>query len=643
MTKKVIILSMIFLSILIRVFYINFYEGEEYQKLLIKKTDNYVYGISAPRGRILDRNGKVLVDNKGVKTIFYTKLKNITKDEEIEIAYTLANILDVKINENSLKKFWLIKNNNGDDLISEEEYEQYKLRKLNSDDLKKLKYERITDDDINTLSSLDKESATIYDLMNKGYSYERKEIIKDISDEVYSKLIDSNIKGITTELTWERVYNYGNTLRDIFGSIGSIPEELKDEYLNKGYELNDIVGLSYLELYYEDYLKGVKDLYKVDKDNTLTLVEEGKKGNDLILSIDIDAQMRLENIIQDNILAAKKRKNTEYFSEAYSIVGIPLTGEIIAMSGQKLSNGNFKNVSTNLINASFTVGSVVKMGTISSGYKNGVIDIGTSITDSCIKLYQVPIKCSYKSLGRINDLTAISKSSNYYQFKIAIGLTNQKYKYNMKLSTTESDFEKLRSMYREYGLGTITGIDLPNEKTGIIGNLTQSDLLLNLSIGQYDTYTPIELFQYVNTIANKGVKKKPQLMKEITYNDETIKTNAYNDIDKVDLEEKYLDRIREAMHLATTSGTARTYIDKKYEPAGKTGTSETFIDTDSDGIMDTKTTSIAFVGFAPYNDAKYSVVVLAPNLYVEKNYSYSKVYITRYISRDITNFLFENY
>jgi len=643
MTKKVIILSMIFLSILIRVFYINFYEGEEYQKLLNKKTDNYVYGISAPRGRILDRNGKVLVDNKGVKTIFYTKLKNITKDEEIEIAYTLANIVDVKINENSLKKFWLIKNNNGDDLISEEEYEQYKLRKLNSDDLKKLKYERITDDDINTLSSLDKESATIYDLMNKGYSYERKEIIKDISDEVYSKLIDSNIKGITTELTWERVYNYGNTLRDIFGSIGSIPEELKDEYLNKGYELNDIVGLSYLELYYEDYLKGVKDLYKVDKDNTLTLVEEGKKGNDLILSIDIDAQMRLENIIQDNILAAKKRKNTEYFSEAYSIVGIPLTGEIIAMSGQKLSNGNFKNVSTNLINASFTVGSVVKMGTISSGYKNGVIDIGTSITDSCIKLYQVPIKCSYKSLGRINDLTAISKSSNYYQFKIAIGLTNQKYKYNMKLSTTESDFEKLRSMYREYGLGTITGIDLPNEKTGIIGNLTQSDLLLNLSIGQYDTYTPIELFQYVNTIANKGVKKKPQLMKEITYNDETIKTNAYNDIDKVDLEEKYLDRIREAMHLATTSGTARTYIDKKYEPAGKTGTSETFIDTDSDGIMDTKTTSIAFVGFAPYNDAKYSVVVLAPNLYVEKNYSYSKVYITRYISRDITNFLFENY
>ena len=643
MFKKISFIIIIFLIIIIRIININIFNKDKYLELLNKKVNNYVYSSSAPRGRILDRNMNVLVDNIGVKTLFYQKLNNTTQKDEIDISYKLANILDIKINDNSLKKFYLLLNNNGKSLITDEEYKLYNERKLSSSDIKKLKYERITEEMIASLSELDRKSATIYDLMNRGYSYDKKEIIKNISDEEYNKIIESNIPGITIELTWDRIYNYGDTLKDIFGTIGNIPEEQKDEYLSKGYELNDIVGLSYLENYYEDYLRGEKDLYKVNSDNTLSLVKEGRKGKDLVLSIDINVQLKLEDIIKENIINAKKRSNTDYFSEAYSIVGDPNTGEIIAMSGQKLvdsKTNEFKNINTNLINTSYTVGSVVKMGTISTGYKYNIIDIGSTVTDSCIKLYQVPIKCSYKSLGKINDLTAISKSSNYYQFNIAIGLTNQKYKYNMKLDTKIDDFEKFRSMYREYGLGSITDVDLPNETLGIIGKNTSSDLLLNLSIGQYDTYTPIELFQYVNTIASLGKKRKPQLMKEIVDDNNHI-YNDYRVVGEVSLDNKYKERLREAMHLATTSGTARNYINAKYSPAGKTGTSETFIDTNNDGVMDTKTTSIAFVGFAPFDKPKYSIVVMAPNIYVTRDYNYSKVYITRYISKDITNFLFE--
>jgi len=645
MKRKSIIICIFFIIILLRLFYLNVIDGNKYKELLDKKINNYVYGKSAPRGRIIDRTGKILVDNIGVKTIFYSKLKGIDVNDEIEIAYKLAELIDIDIDESSLKKFWLLKNNNGKYLITKEEYDLYENRKLSSSDIENLKYNRVTTKHLESLNELDRKCATIYKLMNKGYSYQKKEIISNITDDVYSKVVDANIKGITTELTWKRVYNYENTLKDIFGKIGQIPEEKKEEYLKLGYELSDTVGLSYLEYYYEEYLKGTKDLYKVNKDNTLTLIKEGKKGNDLVLSIDIDVQLKLEELIKENILKAKKKQNTEHFSEAYSVVGNPNTGEIIAMSGQRLvgdvNEQEFKNVNTNIINTSYTVGSVVKMGTMSVGYKNNIVDIGSSMIDSCVKLYQVPIKCSYKSLGKVNDLTAIRKSSNYYQFQIAIGLTNNKYKYNMNLDANKSHFELFRETFKDYGLGTITGIDLPNETIGIIGNNTSSDLLLNLSIGQYDTYTPIELFQYVNTIASKGEKRKPQLMKEILY-ETNIEKNNYEVIEKVNLENKYLERIKEAMHLATTGGTAKNYINSIYNPAGKTGTSETFIDTNNDGLMDTKTTSMTFVGFAPYDKPQYSIIVLAPNIYTDKEYEYKKTYITRYISQGITNFLFEN-
>lgn len=647
MKKIIIFLIIMFFLIIIRIYNLNILNNEKYQKLLIEKTTTFIYGNNAPRGRILDRNGKVLVDNIGIKSIYYRKIKNPTIKEELEVAEILADILEIPITSNTmiLKNYWLIKNDNGKYLITDEEYELYNKRKLSNEDIKNLKYERITEENLENLTNFEKEIATIYDLMNKGYSYDKKLIKDDIDDITYSKLIDKNIDGIFIEVTWERKYNYGDTLKDIFGSIGSISLENKNEYLNKGYELNDLVGVSYLEYQYEDYLKGEKDLYQINGDNSLTLIKEGKKGNDLVLSIDIDVQLELERLIKDNILKAKKYKYTNYFSETYSIVSDPNTGEIIAMSGQKLIDEDkkvFENVNTKLINTSYTVGSIVKMATMSVGYKYDVIDINTKMKDGCIKLYQVPLKCSYKDLGNINDLTAISKSSNYYQFKIAIGITNNTYKYNMKLNTTINDFNKFRSVYKEYGLGTLTNIDLPNESIGIIGKNMSSDLLLNLSIGQYDTYTPVELIQYVNTIANNGNRKKLNLMKEII-TDENIIVNNYETLNKVNLDDKYLNRLKEAMNLATKSGTAKNYIKSIYKPAGKTGTSETFIDTNNDGVMDTKTISLAFVGFAPYDNPRYSIVVLTPNLYEDNDKDYSKVYITRYISQGITNFLFENY
>ena len=612
-----------------------------YEKVLEEKTNIYIEGASSPRGRILDTNGKVLVDNIGVKTIYYNKIKGITTEKELDIASKLATILNIEYANNmELKKYYLVINNNGKDLITSDEYTLYEERKLSSEAIDKLKLERITEDMIN-YDDFIKEVAHIYSLMNEGYIYSKKEILKDVSEEEYAKVIESNISGVTGEITWERVYPYENTLRNIFGSVGSITKENKEYYLSNGYLLTDTVGISYLELQYENYLKGEKALYKVDSNYNLIKVKEEKKGSDLVLSIDIDLQMKVESILEEKIIQGKKYGNTEYFTESYALVGNPLTGAILAISGKRLNQDNtFSDVSLNAINKSYTMGSSVKGATIAVGYKYNLITPGAYVVDSCVKLKSVPQKCSFKSLGKVNDLTALAYSSNYYQYLIAINLTGNSYVANMKLNATKEHFDIYRNMLANFGLGVKTEIDLPNENIGIKGSKIADDLLLNLSIGQYDTYTPLQLLQYINTIAS-GKRIALSLMKEIDDADKTIFQNKVNVLNEVDLDFKYLDRIREGLKLVLKEGTGKFYVPQGLDFVGKTGTSESFLDTNNDNAVDTATISSVFTGYYPIDNPKYSIVVLAPHISHKNGKTDAFYYGASRITKDIVNYLNE--
>lgn len=616
---------------------------EYYTKLLDEKTNIYVYGISAPRGRILDCNGKVLVDNIGIKTIYYNKIKGITKSKELEIAGLLANILSVdEATIDELKEYYLINNNDGKYLITDEEYKLFEERKITKEEIDIKKRARITDDMLN-YSSKEKTQAHIYSLMNKGYIYSKKKIASNLTEEEYAKIIESKIPGITGELSWDRIYLYGDTLKNIFGRIGSITKETKEYYLTKDYELTDTVGISYLENVYEDYLRGKKAKYKVGSDYTLTLLEEEQKGNDLILSIDIDMQIKTEEILKDKLILAKKYGNTEYFKDSYALVSDPLTGSIKAISGIRLNDDNtFSDISLNNINKSYTIGSAVKGATIAVGYKYKLIEPGKYINDSCVKLLFVPQKCSFKKLGKVNDLTALSNSSNYYQYMIAIKLTGNTYTPNMKLNATKEHFKKYREMLSSFGLGVKTGIDLPNEQTGIMGKTIADDLLLNLSIGQYDTYTPIEVLQYINSVAT-GKRIKLSLMQEIKNGEETLLENKSEVLNNVDLDKESLDRIKEGMKLVLSEGTGKFYVPQGLNFAGKTGTSESFLDTNNDNIVDTATISSTFTGFYPADNPKFSIVVITPNVSHKNGKTDAFYFGASKITKELVTFLSNNY
>ena len=281
------------------------------------------------------------------------------------------------------------------------------------------------------------------------------------------------------------------------------------------------------------------------------------------------------------------------------------------------------------------------------GYKYGAIDIGTTMYDDCIKIKDTPEKCSWKNLGYINDLDALKFSSNTYQYNIAINVGGGTYEYNKGLNLKEKTFDIYRDMYAEFGLGIKTGIDLPVESLGYSGTSKLPGHLLDFSIGQYDTYTPIQLSQYINTLANGGTRYKPYLLKEVyspSKNGEKFGNKIFEskevELGKVDVEEKYIDRVKLGFNQVVTSGLGVGYMGNYTNSGGKTGTSQSFIDTDDDGKVDTETITSSFVGYSPANNPVMSVVVVSPDISHNSNYSYQSA-VTKRISARIVNKFFE--
>ena len=212
----------------------------------------------------------------------------------------------------------------------------------------------------------------------------------------------------------------------------------------------------------------------------------------------------------------------------------------------------------------------------------------------------------------------------------------------MKINANIDHFNLYRTMLDEFGLGVKTQIDLPNEKIGIKGSKISDDLLLNLAIGQYDTYTPIELFQYINSIAT-GQRVAPTLMKEIKNNEgKVIKKQEVKVLNKISLDEKYLERIRLGFQNVLKIGTGRGYTNVNYKPAGKTGTSESFYDADNDGIAEIETISSSYAMYAPYDNPTLSLVVVSPNVSHKNGKSEYMAFINRNISKEVSQKLFEN-
>lgn len=624
----------IFAIMVLRLGYLQIAQGSHY-KQLIKNDENITVNESVPRGRIVDRNGKVLVDNASKMAITYTRGRKTSQKEMLETAKKLSSLIKMdtdKITDRDKKDFWvtlhpqkakdLMKKEQSmleDGSISQEQYDEQQRKKIGKKQLSEL-------------SKKDLQILAIYREMNAGSTFDPQTIKnEDVTEKEYAAVSQqlSKLPGVNTSMDWDRKYPYKDTLRGIFGDVSTstegLPKELTEQYLSKGYSRNDRVGKSYLEYQYEDVLRGKKKQmkYTTDKSGKVInseVVNPGSRGHDLQLTIDIDLQKKVESLL-DKQIAKLRSQGAKDMDNAMIVVQDPKNGDILAMAGKQISkNGKLTDYDIGNFTAQFAVGSSVKGGTLLAGYQNKAIKVGEQMVDEPLKFQGGLTKRSYFNKdGRvtINDKEALMHSSNVYMFKTALKLAGDPYYSGMPLPNDISIAgQKLRKGLNQVGLGVKTGIDLPNETNGQIEPLTNNPgNYLDLSIGQYDTYTPLQLSQYVSTIANNGYRIQPHIglsIHDATNKDELgpvkrkVKGNVLN---KVNNSQKEIDEVKDGFKMAFNEKDGTGYAsfkDTVVPSAGKTGTAEVF----QDGEPRVNST---YIGYAPIKDPKLAFSIVYTN------------------------------
>lgn len=643
----VIVISVIFIATLFNLQIVN---GENYREQSEKRmlrTKN----ITAPRGEIYDRNGVILATNKLSYDVELYKVRVSTKEQNDGIL-RLVEIL----NENSDKVYSTFPVNddlNGFNFENTEEEQKWKKEmKLDSTltfdqvidkYIEKYELQDYSDNRLNQIKMIEIK----YEANLNGYSlFNSATIAKDISQKSVAKIGEEKYKiyGISIVSVPKRYYPNGNLLSHTIGYVSKINSEEYEKRKNEGYSVNSVIGKAGIEQSFEKYLRGNDGVIKEETDtlgnvSSQTETTEAKSGDNVTLTIDYRLQKVAEesllntiNGLQNGTLVGKK------FSDANAGAVVVLdvdSGEVLASASyptydinsliggislkdwNALQNNSLHPMLNRVVSGTYSPGSTFKMLVGMAGLMNGKITVDEKYYDPGIYPYGYHPKCwlytdRHMTHGWINIEGAIKGSCNCYFYEVGrrIGI---------------SEIVKYAKLF---GLGQKTGIELSGEVAGTIAGADDKSEdglkspwylgdTLSAAIGQSgSSYTPIQLANYIATIANGGKLNKVSLIKSVD-NEVAGTSESLADINKytseytgVNFEEKdlninseYIDAIKKGMLSVTSETGGTSYIvfkNSDIQVAGKTGTAQV-PNGNNNGI---------FVGFAPYDNPKIAVVAV---------------------------------
>lgn len=632
-----------FLALFIRLGYLQLYRGETFTAM-VNRTDSTLTTGSVPRGMIYDRQGRVLVGNNPEMAILYTRgsASQVSNHDLIDIARKLASLIEIPtqgLTERDLKDYFIITN---EQLVNSRLTNEQK--QLSGATFYQVQLDAVSPEELN-YSEGEKKVIALFKNMNSAYSLSTVTVKnKNVTEEEIARVSEQLgvLPGISIGTDWQRTYPQSGLLRSILGQVSTeqrgLPSERMNELLTKGYAMNDRVGISYLERQYEDVLRGAKSVARIVTDSADDIVSnqqifEGAKGDNLVLTIDTAFNQKLDAIAEN---ALRNMDDQGLNDRVYIIAMNPNNGDLLGITGKKFEydentdsyTGEIIDDALGAINTSYGMGSSVKPAMVAMGYMTGVINSTNNvIVDEPMKFQASQEKSSvFNRTGKvpITDIEAIQKSSNIYMIKMAMMLGGQtEWEQNGQLKISEDTIDIMRKYFAEFGLGTATGIDLPNESIGYIPESTQLVSALDLSYGQFDLYTPLQMVQYVSTIANGGYRYAPRLVKEIRGTDSNgelggVKTTVQSKVmNVVPIGSEALNRIHEGMYQVshTNEGTARySFLNYPIKIGSKTGTTEAFYSGPIQYAQNRPVTNATFIGYAPYDNPEIAITVIVPYL-----------------------------
>lgn len=616
-------------------------KGNEYEKLAEENRIRLI-SITAPRGVFKDRNGRELVNNRPSFTVSYMSV-NTEPSKQEEVFGVLREILEIPLytevsNQKSIvnedNKIYLSKlpilDKNGDGKVDTSDISI--VEENTGKVISPIKIDFATGN-VTVDSPPDTVMLVSYNydtLKNKlrGQVYRPVRLKTDVDFQTVAEIEERRLPGVVIEVEPMRNYLYGSTASHIFGYVGEINQEELEASKDKGYRPGDLVGKIGLEKVLESYLKGVDGGQQVEvtasgKPIKVLGQKEPIPGHSINLTIDIKLQQIAENKLKEQLLKLQTDKYKPFpNAKRGAVIALNVkTGEVLAMASipgfdpnifargitqkewEEISNNPLNPMVNLAISGTFPPGSVFKMVTATAALEEKVTNEKEYIRDTGVYWTILPKK-DWKPGGHgiVNIVKAIAESCNIYFYEMGrrLGIDN---------------IEKYAKMY---GLGSITGIELPGEKAGNVASreykkdtFTRPDdkiwypaETLDAAIGQgYNSFTPIQIANYVAAIANEGTWMKPHLIKSITDPNGNIVLEKNPEIGgQLDISQKTFDIIKQGMRGVTLpGGTAYgVFANFPISVAGKTGTAEWDVAKDPHGW---------FVAFAPYEDPEIAVVV----------------------------------
>jgi len=611
------VLSLLLIAVIVlfsaRVYFLQVTAAGEFQKTLpYGAASSHTAVITAPRGEILDCYGRQIAVNRDGYNIIFNKA--YVKDNLNTIILTLINLADEyqaewtdKLPISKTAPYSYIEGEKTDKLLKTLDLANYATAQNCFDEMvKRYKLEGFSKNDQRKIMGV-RYSMEILDF-SISYPFTFAE---DIPTEFMRRVSESAfmLQGVTIDVVPFREYSDTTLAVNLIGTVGPIFEEDWEYYKERGYSYNDKVGKSGIEKWGEEYLRGIDGeiTYYLDAKGSIIkseITKEPVAGKTIMLSLD----KNIQRLAQDSLAAKVKdlRSKGSSCKAATAVVVDVTTGKVMAAANYPTYDSATMNKNYNQLAADpakplmdrafqgiYPIGSTIKPGVAVAAlelnkYRNGE-------TIKCVKTYDYFADYKPKCLhyhGSINLKTAISKSCNYFFFELGkrIGATS------------------LTDYFKQFGLGVKTGVEV-NDSAGL---LIQPDsdrvggTTLQISIGQMNAFTPLQLANYTATLANGGTHYRASLINQIVSYDmsQTIKTIAPEIKNEMNISQGTLKAVKDGMLSVTEEGTGRLALsDYPIKVGGKTGTSQV------NGAQDHG----VFIAYAPFDNPQIAVAVILEN------------------------------